>query len=185
MSSALAATVSKIKVPPQQSLLGIHPILVVYFQTDNAQSILSSLCSLSVVKVQELLDLIETTLQSSLYPKKQSVFMFNDPLVEVELLKSALIEKSDVAIQELASTFEIFSDTYPFIDTVAESSMLSENIQNRVVYENPEDKELVSEDTSYAIEKQAHSPNGLATFFIPTVAVGSLFVLSKLAREET
>jgi len=182
MSSALAATVSKIKVPHQQSLLGIHPILVVYFQTDDALNILNSLCSLSVSKVQDLLTLIETALQSSLYPKSRSVFMFNDPLVEIELLKSALIEKNDVAFQELASTFDVFSDTYPFIDTVTESTMLSENIQNTPLYENPSDSESVSE---VADNDSPKSSSGLATFFIPTAAVGSLFVLSKLAREET
>lgn len=182
MSSALASAVSKIKVPEQQSLLGIHPILVVYFQTDDAPSILNSLCSLSASKAQNLLTLIETALQSSLYPKSRSVFMFNDPLVEIDLLRSALIENSDVGFQELASTFDLFSDTYPFIDTVTESTMLSENIQNTELYENPSDSESVLEAADNASSKNS---NGLATFFIPTAAVGSLFVLSKLAREET
>jgi hypothetical protein len=108
--------------------------------------------------------------------------MFNDPLVEIDLLRSALIENSDVGFQELASTFDLFSDTYPFIDTVTESTMLSENIQNTELYENPSDSESVLEAADNASSKNS---NGLATFFIPTAAVGSLFVLSKLAREET
>jgi len=177
MSSALAATVSKIKMPPYQSLLGIHPILVVYFQTDDAQTILESLFSLRKKQVESLISLIETALQSSLYPKDKSVFMFNDPLVEVQLLTSALIEKDESAVQELTSTFEVFTHTYPFIDTVESSDMLQENIRT-VYHENPEDSESVPNSNASKDEV-----NGFATIFIPTVAVGSLFVLSKLAKE--
>ena len=52
MSSALAVTVSKIKVPRDHLLLGIHPILAVHFQTDDVRIILKYLRQLTKTKAK-------------------------------------------------------------------------------------------------------------------------------------
>lgn len=179
MSSALAATVSKIKVPKNHLLLGIHPILAMHFQTDDAQAILSGLDTLTKAQAESLVQDIKSTIQSSIYPHKNSVWMFNDPAVEIEMLTQALINEDESAIVELQGTINIHYDTYPFVEVICEPLINEADIISEIPIENPVDVE----ENKSLIEVEDKGVNPLGAFFIPTATLGSLYILSKIAKE--
>ena len=150
-----------------------------HFHTDDAQSILSSLAKLTKGQAENLITQVKSTIQSSIYPHERSVWMFNDPAVEVEMLKLALIGKEQSALMELQSMIEIHKDTYPFIEVICEPLISEEDITSHINVESfgnlEEDKPSVSLD-----DKRASS---LGAFFIPTATLGSLYILSKIAKE--
>lgn len=179
MSSALAATISKIKVPKNHLLLGIHPILAMHFQTDDAQAILNGLSILTKVQAKKLVQEITSTIQSSVYPHKKSVWMFNDSNVEIEMLTQALVNEDEAAISELQGIIEIHHDTYPFTEALCEPLINEEDIISQISIENPKD---VEEDKP-SVEIEDKGVNPLGAFFIPTATLGSLYILSKIAKE--
>ena len=128
MSSALASTVKKIKVPKNQLLLGIHPILAMHFKTDDSQTILNSLDKLTKTQAEHLVQEVTSTIQSSLYPHNQSVWMFNDPNVEIEMLSQALVHNEEDALIELQGIIEMHHDTYPFVEVLCEPLLNTEDI---------------------------------------------------------
>ncbi len=179
MSSALAATVSKIKVPENHLLLGIQPILAMHFQTDDAQVIIKGIRKLTKLQAKNLVRDVTSTIQSSLYPHTQSVWMFNDPNVEIEMLTQAIVNENESATQELQSTIEMHHDTYPFVEVLCEPLIDEEDIISQISIENPID---VEEDKSSG-EVEDKGVNALGAFFIPTATLGSLYILSKIAKE--
>lgn len=179
MSSTLAATVSKIKVPRNHLLLGVHPILAMFFKTDDTKTILDYLLHLTDKQAESLIQEVSSSLQSSIYPHKHSVWMFNDPNVEIEMLTQALINKEQNAQSELEGILELHGDTYPFIEVMSEPLLDIEDIIQESSYENPIDLE---QDDPIAIPKDK-GVNPLGAIFIPTATLGSLYILSKIAKE--
>lgn len=181
MSSTLAATVSKIRIPKNQLLLGIHPILAIHFQTDDPTNIIELLNQLTSKEANKLIEEVKSTIQSSLYPHKQSVWMFNDPSIEIEMLTQALIHKNQDASFELEGVIEIHYDTYPFIETLCEPLIYQEDIVSDEEYlENPS---RIDETALVQKSVEDKGVNPLGAIFIPTAALGSLYILSKIAKE--
>ena len=179
MSSALAVTVSKIKVPRDHLLLGIHPILAVHFQTDDVRIILKYLRQLTKTKAKSLIRDIESAIQSAAYPHKNSVWMFNDPNIEVDMLTQSLINEDLVAGEELQNMIEMYYDSYPFIEVLCEPLICPEEIIPHPPFENP--ARIEGGGKTELVEDKGLNP--LGAFFIPTAALGSLYILSKYAKE--
>ena len=150
-----------------------------HFQTDDAETILNGLNILTKAQAKSLVQEITSTIQSSIYPHKKSVWMFNDPSVEIEMLTQALVNEDEFAITELQGTIEIHYETYPFIEVLCEPLIHEEDIISQIPIENPRD---VEED-KFSREVEDKGVNPLGAFFIPTATLGSLYILSKIAKE--
>jgi hypothetical protein len=174
--------VRHIAPPKSQSLLGIHPILSIVCCTDESRSVIEKLRSLRDQKTHKdaLAAVVQYCVNSSIYPHAKTVWAFNEPQNEILALKSYL----DGENGELESTIRLHGDTYPFI--AIEEHHTSEPIRKRRI----ESAEILANQPRPLVRKDLPSRENQYTYrttptiLVPTIAISSLYILSKLANED-
>ena len=168
-----------INVPKGKSLLGVHPILAVTLQTDNTELLKKRLASLTKESITQVVQDIEDCIRNSLYPTDSTVWMFNSPEVEIEMLKAALISKNEDAIKELDGVFENFKDVYPYIDTPHTTLNPGDIVDYQSVNLDHAESNPC-EDYNTTTTQQ----NNIGSVFTPMLTFGSLLLISKFAKSE-
>lgn len=174
--------VRHISVPKAHSLLGIHPILSMICQTDESPLVIEKLKTFRSSENEKrlVLSVVQYCLHSSIYPHDKTVWVFNDPQNEVVMLESYL----DGETVELEDMILLHNDTYPFI-------AIEEHSTDLPLYKNDDSKKRMRTDLSRPREKKElplreneSSHRTTPTVLVPTLALGSLYMLSKLANED-
>ena len=167
--------VRHIQLPKNSSFLGVHPILSMWFQTDDANIIRSRLkATTSTPQADELVHTVKYCVHSSIYPHKSTVWLFNDCSNDVHVLQSYLKRETT----DFDDMLTLHSGTYPFIET--ESNYTDPPIEKSGI---PQPKVLPP------VRKNPETPNvgthrTTPSFIVPTVTIGSLYLLSQLAKEK-
>ena len=164
--------VSHICVPEGARLLGISPILAIVFGTDDVYSVVKQIHDLNSNHRQLLLSKVQNTVVHPTYPLNDSVWQFNDPSADISALSAALTNKSTFPLEDFANFLHIYSDIFPFIYTYHEeldpSTVLEPQLQDDDYIEYGEVRE----------NPRTSNELGPSAFIIPSVAVGSLLLLS-------
>lgn len=171
--------VNNILLPKNHSFLGLHPLLVIYYGTDDPVHIFQKLQQNSEQENKELSEILFSCLHSSLYPHDHSVWQFNDFLVDLNWFNIILSDDTKQesvhlklqTLDSLADFLEVHEDTYPFIETPAPSQYCISEFR-----ENPlhlEDKTIVS------------SNGNSGSLLIPAIATTAFaYVLQQSLKEE-
>lgn len=172
-----------IECPPSHSLLGIQPIISMFFSTDDAQKIKNCLFALNAQSASLLIESIELTLANPDYPYENSVWLYNDPIFEIELFKKAIVEDNALAKIDVCEIYEMFELTYPFIE-VAFEPILEDSIvpfKGKPLTINNQGSDIERENPVYeTTDIVQKSP----TILIPTIAVGSLYWINRMINKE-
>lgn len=174
--------VRSITVPKRHSLLGVHPILSVVCGTDDGHSVTGTLRCIrdNTESRNNLLTVVRYCVHSSIYPHKETVWAFNEPQSEILALESYLNKQSD----DIEDVVGLHSYTYPFIEVeehytdlpLRKTERTNPNPVASISHINQDTKEVSLEDDSF---EHRTTP----TLLVPTLALGSLYVLSKLADD--
>lgn len=171
-SADLAVMVSHIHIPEGMALLGVLPILAIIFGTDNVQAISEKIRSLNSKQKTILNSKVHNTVVDSKYPLTRSVWQFNDPSNDISALSHALTDTSPHAMLDFQQFLNLYTDTFPFINTHFEE------LDPLSVLEVCEDYEV----RARPFESRSNPPQtreiGPSAFIVPSVAVGSLMLLS-------
>jgi len=174
--------VRHITTPKAHSLLGIHPILSIVCGTDDSYSVVNMLRNFRSDKTKKsaILSVVEYCVNSSIYPIDKTVWAFNDPQNEVLSLKSYLNEETE----DLENVILLHKDTYPFI--AVEEHHTSEPIDKDYVKKQVilADQPRPPAKKGLPLKENHHSHRTTPTILVPTIALGSLYVLSKIANED-
>jgi len=170
-----------ITVPKFHSLLGVHPILSVVCGTDDGSSVVEVLRGFrgDAKRKEKLLAVVQYCVHSSIYPHAKTVWAFNEPQSEILALKSYL----DAQSSDVEDIVRLHESTYPFIevgehytDPPIYGSERANPKPDKVVYTSQRVEEVPSEEDEFT---RRTTP----TLIVPTLALGSLYILSKLAKE--
>jgi hypothetical protein len=175
--------VRHIQVPANHSFLGIHPILSMCFQTDDT-TVISEMLKKCVAdkSYKDILDRVNYCVSSSIYPHKSTVWLFNDCRNDVLVLEEFFNGRS----YDILDCLKLYEDTYPFIAT--DLHYTEEPLENKYLplkkaephsRSNPSRTMLTPTKNKSVVEHRSQP-----SFLVPTVALGSLYVLSKLATEK-
>jgi len=162
------------------ALAGICPILAMIFGSDDVESIKLGLSRLTPQDKTLLDDLLRDTLTVDFYPLGDSVWQFNDPVAEYNVLTTALgigdhADEQQNAWQDLFASLDMLEDTFPFV-----SLAYTELDENSIIEFSEERFNLDSPAENPAPKTPPHSV-GPEAVIIPSIAVGSLLLLrSKL-----
>lgn len=178
--SKILNMIRHISVPKNHTFLGIHPILSMCMQSDDVTYITHQLIS-QAETLPKILDTVKFCVTSSIYPHKDSVWVFNDPKNDILIFEEFINGQSLDFIENM----KIHSDTYPFI--VSETSYTEEPISRGSSSLEKRDYisniEIRSNPSSKTMKKE-NSHRDDPSFLVPTLTLGSLYVLSKLASEK-
>ncbi len=178
--SKILNMVRHISVPKNHTFLGIHPILSMCVQSDDVEYITQQLSSQKGT-LPIILEAVKFCVASSIYPHKDSVWVFNDPKNDILIFEEFIHGQSSDFIDNM----RMHSDTYPFI--VSEISYADEPIvRASSSLENREYTSEVKARSNPHIQKMdKESPHREdPSFLVPTLTLGSLYFLSKLASEK-
>ncbi len=174
--------VRHISVPKSHSMLGIHPILSIMCHTDQGSLIIEKLSSLKLSESEKesIISVVKYCTSSSIYPHDKTVWAFNDSQHEIVSLKSYL----DGETKELESVIRLHSDTYPFI-------AVEEHFTDLPVCRHIEENQMMRTNLSrphvkkeLPLRENEYSHRTAPTALVPTLALGSLYMLSKLASKD-
>lgn len=182
----LLELVNDIQLSKNNALLGIHPLLAVYFGSDDTSTILESLKTISADDAKKLGSLLYECVSDPAYRHKDTCWTFNDPHVDVSFVKTVISQPKDRnealqkinAVQDLVSFLELHKNTYPFIETFYEP-LLEDDVLKV--------KNLDGIKVEYEVIPNIYRENpklGISTIIVPTVALGSLYMLSKIPIED-
>jgi hypothetical protein len=178
--SKILNMIRHISVPKNHTFLGIHPILSMYVQSDDVEYITQQLSSQKGI-LPNILEAVKFCVASSIYPHKDSVWVFNDPKNDILIFEEFIKGQSSDFIDNM----KIHSDTYPFL--VSEISYTDEPIfRGSSSLENRDYTSTVkarSNPHSKPMNKESSHRND-PSFLVPTLTLGSLYFLSKLASEK-
>lgn len=172
-----------IKIEPGNSLLGVQPIVSMFFSTDDAIKIQSCLFALNDESIKILIESIKNTLINPSYPYEDSVWQYNDPLFEIELFEKALIDREESAIKDVLSIYSTFESSFPFIEVSVEPLL-----EDSVVPFKGEPLTVSQDSPQEAIENPSQislleSKQNSTTILLPTIALGSLYWMNRLINK--
>lgn len=180
--SEIALMVSHIAVPENMALMGVLPILAILFGTDNASHVIGRMERLSSAAAREVSEKVQATVIDPKYPLSSTVWQFNDPASDVSALEEALKDLGSFAMHDFGTYVNLYHDTLPFINVAYEemdpASVLkftSDPASTLPATENPH--------TKPATEASPRKDLGPSAVIIPSVAVGSLVLLSSKLKE--
>lgn len=175
--------VRHIQVPANHSFLGIHPILSMCFQTDDAHVIAEMLKKcVDDNSYKEIVDRVNYCVSSSIYPHQSTVWLFNNYQNDILVLEEFFNGRSF----DILDCLNLHESTYPFIAT--DLHYTEEPLEN--IHSPIKKSELFVRDNPSKVmptltkNKTAVDHRSPPSFLVPTVALGSLYVLSKLATEK-
>jgi hypothetical protein len=182
--SALAAA----PPPADTAYLGIHPLLCMIFGVGSAREVGARLISTPLHIGGGICDLIELCVRAKGYPHDKTVWQFNDPGVELFVLRQAFNARVSqpervAALNDILAGIEVHAQHYPYIETSF--------VENALEFQC-EDWQSPSLDHVDAFEEDpppesAERPNPAAApsaFWIPTLAAGSLLIASLVAKDK-
>jgi len=141
-----------------------------YFETNDISKIIKELLSLNKEEKDFLLKFCELCLKSKSYPHGSTVYINNDPAMELDLLKQS-IDKSNVNHTESLTFFLNYLDlhklTYPYVEIVPYTNQEGEYLGEDPV-ENPKKP-----------ERQHLNFSKPSNLFLPVAYLGSVYLLSK------
>ena len=170
--------VAHISVPNDMNLMGVLPVLAILFGSDDAETICERLNTLEPQLAALLAEKIQNTVIDPTYPLESSVWQFNDPGSDISAVTEALKDIKGSAMYDLQTFLRLYSDTLPFIHTAYEEL----DFQSVLEF-TPEDTAIVYESEPFenpAPQKEI----GPGALIIPSVAVGSLVLLSSKLKNE-
>ena len=171
--------VRHITVPEHHALMGIHPILSVVCGTDDGFSVIEMLRSLSSQGKKDLSTVVEYCVHSSIYPHSRTVWPFNEPQSELLLLRNYLSHDT----KDLEDAITVHSETYPFI--AIDSHYTDPPIVKSTVRGSGGVAGLdgVGGECELSDFRHEHGNQAAPSMFVPALALGSLYILSKYTKE--
>lgn len=174
--SVIASMISRIQVPKGHALVGVMPILVIIFGSDDVSTVSAGLDSLSSMDAGRLIERVKEVVMDVNYPLSESVWQFNDPQADIDVLATMLgVDTVDMddrynAKADVDRTFEMLRDTFPFLPIFSEELEREDILPFRSDY--VERASIQKDITSASPEIGAHA------VIIPSIALGSLVLLT-------
>ena len=152
--------------------LGIHPILCKYFENTDTNTIIKELLSLSKTESDFFLKFCELCIRSKDYPHGSSIYINNQPSIEIDMLKQAIDKTCKEHVDSLTFLMRflhLHREFYPYIDTVPYIDQESDDYCTDDVKENPHPKE----------KRDLVDFSKTSNYILPMAFLGSVYVLSK------
>lgn len=180
--SDIALMVSRIKVPENMALMGVLPILAILFGTDDATQVIYRMSLLDSDMAKRISEKVQASIMDPAYPFSSSVWQFNDPDSDISALDEALNDLNSFAMHDFEAYASLYSDTLPFINVAYEemdpASVL--NFTSNAISAAPGIENPCAEPATEARHRRDLGPSAV---IIPSVAVGSLVLLSSKLKE--
>lgn len=178
LSSLILRDISKIEIPNGFCFLGVYPILMGFFKTNNPEELIQAIKTFSEKNFEDLFKTINYCISSSIYPHEDTIWMYNDSSAEISIFEhffKNIKTKEDVelkikALRQIIDQIKLHKSTLPFIEV-----NLFDDEKNLDYIEIQETSSLKSETAVY-LEKSKKSKTCMIA---PTLALGGLLYIGK------
>jgi hypothetical protein len=188
--SQIANGLAALRLPPNKALLGIHPALCQLLGVYTARGVADILVRMPVDVGAHICDTVSASVAIKGYPHASTVWQFNDPSVELFVLRQAFSgaaseETRLSALNDILMHIDMHALTYPYIDLDFVENALEFTCEegqspSRDIYMVSE-LDTESEGAHAAARSNPSAPP--SAFWIPTLAAGSLLIASIVAKD--
>ena len=184
----IVSTLRAAAPPANTAYLGLHPLLCTLLGTTSARAAATALVSAPLHVGTALCDTIEACIKLPEYPHDKTVWQFNDPNVELFVLRQAFDGRTSQtervsALNDVIASIETHTQLYPYLEISFVENALEFHCED---WQAPSlDAHGESDDDEHIeVPERANPAAPPSAFWIPTLAAGSLLIASIVAKDK-